>query len=41
MGNSMTTNVKPDINKPSTNERRQFLENIVIGREISGQNSYE
>lgn len=33
------TNVKLDINKIIINRKRQFRENIVIGSEISEQNS--
>ena len=35
---SRNTNVKPDINKLSTNNRCQFLENIVPRNETSEQN---
>jgi hypothetical protein len=36
---SKNTNVKFEINKVSTNKRRQFLENIVRINETSEQNS--
>jgi hypothetical protein len=35
---SKNTDIKPDLNQPSTNKRWQLLENIVIRDEISEQN---